>query len=567
MRHPFCSWLKLALCALALAAPALAQTYSLTPPTVGSGNVADADPPVLRPTTQPCRVQLFSNLQSGGSTQNFTYAPPADCPGPWSKVVFNGDFTATGTNQFDRTAEIQLGDVMIYYGTTQEPSPTEQPTWHVESDLTDYTALFKTSQPGTFELANYIEGPYCCYQTASAYLEFYPANFRNPAPRTADQVLPLPQTAGSQQLSTPTSTISETFNLPANVEEAYLDVFTQGQQTDEFWWSCIPNDALTALAATNPCGNTAFRQAAITIDGKPAGIAPIYPYVFTGGFDPYDWRPIPGIQTLNFKPYRVNLTPFAAELDNGSPHTVAVSVYNANNYFLADATLLLFQDHHSQKVTGALTTNTLTATPAPSIQENLAGFATNGKASIATEDAQSYKVSGYLNTSHGKVETTVDSSLTFTNEQVITNAGNAQTWAQLTHANRKTTTREGFLSTEKTDNLTFPLNVNYAFIQNADGTGSQTVGFDQKLSEYKSESLLGFLLYESSMTDHVQPTDTLTFDASFNLTGAPVNHSAETYTFTDSYGHCWDRTVKAQNELVSAVSDGQNCRGGVNHWQ
>ncbi len=54
----------------------------------------------------------------------------------------------------------------------------------------------------------------------------------------------------------------------------------------------------------------------------------------------YDVR-IVGIHTLNFEPYRVDLAPFAALLGNGRPHSVAVSVYNANGYFSATATLLL----------------------------------------------------------------------------------------------------------------------------------------------------------------------------------------------------------------------------------
>ena len=568
MRHPFSSCLRLALFSLAFAVPAIAQTYSLTPPVIGSGSVADADPPVIRPTTKPCKVQLFTGFTFNGyNTQTFSYTPPADCPAPWSKVVFGADFGVTGTNQFDRTAEIQLGDTMIYYGTTEEPSPTEQPTWHVESDVTDYTSLFKTAQPGTIELGNTVEGPYCCEQYGSAYLEFYPANYTNPAPRTADQVLPLPETAGAQTLNTSTDTISETFTLPANIEEAYLDVFTQGQQGDEFWWSCVPNDALTTLANTYPCGNTAFRQAEITVDGKLAGLAPIYPYVFTGGFDPYDWRPIPGVQTLDFKPYRINLTPFAGVLDDGKPHTVAVSVYNANGYFLADATLLIFQDHYSTKVTGYLTGSTLGPTPAPTVAENLGNFATSGTGSVTTNQAQSYKLTGYVNTSHGTVTTAVESQLGFYNSQVITQAGGQQAWAQITSAKRKTITTEDGLSLEKVDDLTFPLNVFYNFTQHSNGNGSQTVEFDQKLTESTSESLLGYLLYSSTMTDHVNPIDQLNFDSSFNVTGNPRNHSTETYTFTDTLGHCWDRTVSADHELVSATSDGASCPGGVNHWK
>ena len=118
--------------------------------------------------------------------------------------------------------------------------------------------------------------------------------------------------------------------MPTNVEAAYLDVFAQGQQGDEFWYTCAPNDVAAEL---ENCGNSSFREAEVTIDGTAAGVAPIYPWIFTGGIDPFLWRPIPGVHTLNFEPYRVDLTPFAGVLSNGQPHTVAISVYNANVYF------------------------------------------------------------------------------------------------------------------------------------------------------------------------------------------------------------------------------------------
>ena len=96
----------------------------------------------------------------------------------------------------------------------------------------------------------------------------------------------------------------------------------------------------------------------------------MYPWIYTGGVDPLFWEPIPSVQTLNFVPYRVDVTPFAGVLSNGQPHTVALRVFNANGYFSATANLLLYQDHHSQQVTGAVTANTI-GVPNPSITENL----------------------------------------------------------------------------------------------------------------------------------------------------------------------------------------------------
>lgn len=570
MFYPASRWLLPAFGSLALTlafvTPSQAQwqSYSLTPPTVGSGNVADADPPVIRPTTTPCFVQLFNDFQSGPNSESFNYAPPADCPGPWSKVVFVGDFGDTGTNQFDRTAQILLGNVMIYYGTTQEPSPTEQPKWHVESDVTDYSALFKSSQTGTFSLGNYVEGPYCCSQYVSAYLEFYPANPVNPAPKTASQVLSLTSTPGAQGLGTGEATISQTFTLPTNIEKAYLDVYLQGQNEDEFWWSCIPNNALPILGAEYNCGNTPFRQSEIWVDGKPAGIAPVIPYVFTGGVDPDFWRPIPGIQTLDFKPYRVDLTPFAAKLSNGEKHTISFNVDNADNYFLADATLLLFQDPGSSTVTGDLTGDTLGPIPNPAVVEDLANYATTGAGSITVQEGQLYTVSGYVNTSHGRVDTTVEGQLSFTNTQVYT--AFTETLTQETKAYRKSSTTEGPLTYEAVDNIVFPFSYSFSESLNSDGSGSETLGITQKLTENTSNSILGVPFYESIYTVQVAPIDELDFNASGELTSEPIDTNTETYTYGDTQGHCWSRSVSANDALVSAVSDGQGCPHGKNQW-
>ena len=76
------------------------------------------------------------------------------------------------------------------------------------------------------------------------------------------------------------------------------------------------------------------------------------------------------MHTLNFEPYRVDLTPFAGVLSDGQPHTVAVNVYNADGYFSATATLLLYLDAGSSQVTGAVTSNTI-GQPNPVIHENI----------------------------------------------------------------------------------------------------------------------------------------------------------------------------------------------------
>ena len=89
---------------------------------------------------------LFKNQEFADySAQTFTYTPPDRCAAPWAKVIFVGDFNVTEGIQFDRTAAIYVGHVNVYYGTTPEPDPSLGPTWHVERDITDYSAANATS--------------------------------------------------------------------------------------------------------------------------------------------------------------------------------------------------------------------------------------------------------------------------------------------------------------------------------------------------------------------------------------------------------------------------------------
>ena len=95
-----------ALALFGLATMASAQVVVVGPtPQVGSSNPATAAPTVMRPTTTPCVVTLFANQEFANfSAKTFSYTPPANCPGPWAKVVFTADFTVTAGRQYDRTA-------------------------------------------------------------------------------------------------------------------------------------------------------------------------------------------------------------------------------------------------------------------------------------------------------------------------------------------------------------------------------------------------------------------------------------------------------------------------------
>jgi Peptide N-acetyl-beta-D-glucosaminyl asparaginase amidase A len=538
----------------------------VVPPTpqIGSSNPATAEPAVPRPSTKPCVVQLFQDLAFDNFTPYaYAYTPPAACPGPWAKVVFTADFTVTAGTQYDRTAAFYLGHANIYYGTTAEPRSTLSPSWHVERDVTDLSAIFKSQQTGEANLGNFVGVSggvdYDGIIYANAALEFYPANFGNPAPRVADFVIPVNGSGGDAgTLNTTADQITQTLNLPENVESVYLDVIAQNQIGDEFWYFCVPNSETGPLES---CGNTAFRETEVSIDGGPAGVAPVYPWIFTGGIDPFLWEPIPGVQTLDFVPYRVNLTPFAGLLGNGDTHSIAVSVYNANSYFLATANLLVYLDHGSAKTSGGLITNTLSAAPAPVIQNNITTTSSGSTGHILTTSSRKFSISGYLDTSQGRIVTTVAQNVDFSNNQEfdVNATTDVQNLQQLTTVRSITTTSHGpFVRTSRV-NFRYPLSIDYSFNENTDGSYTQTTAVQQSDMEEKDTSFAGLPLYHSELNNQVSSKDVLYVSSGFSITGNSGSQSSQTYTWKDSLGACYSRTVTSQEQVLTSVINGQEC--------
>lgn len=538
-----------------------ATPAQVPPPTIGSQNTVTADPPVPRPPEKPCIVPLFAGYQFVNfNIQSYQFTPPAGCPGPYEKIVFTADFSVTAGVQYDRTAIIDLGYVNIYFGTTAEPGQNLAPSWHVERDETDYAALFSSLQTGHVILGNIVNSTYTGIISGSAELEFYPAQDKqdwNDAERSADAVLPLMQPNGSGGFNEPaflyttTDQLATTFSLPQNIERVYLDVITQSQIGDEFWYSCVPNDVATELES---CGNTAFREGEISIDGTPAGVAPVYPWIYTGGLDPLLWAPIPGVQTLNFVPYRVDLTPFAGVLSNGQQHTVALSVFNANSYFSATGTLLLYLDHGSKQVTGEVTENTLSAAPNPSITENVQTDSSgNVTGTVSTTSSRAFKVAGFVNTSHGKVETEVQQFVNFKNVQNfnITATTYTQDVSQQTGVQSMTAAGQGQSWFQTQETFYYPLTFNYTDTFAADGSATQLAYVSQ---EYEKDLVSPY--YVSFVDNKVNSTDLLELNSSFQIIGNSGAQSSQTYNWFDTRGEDYFCKLTSENNALSAISKG-----------
>lgn len=427
--------------------PASAGEMAATasPSVVGTRDTVLASPQVPRPSGTPCIVELFRNVALEGEGRpwfgdgdTFAYAPPAACPGPWAKVILKVDVRNADPNTYLdglMFAHVSIGGVPLYSGGGQD---NDVPThWHVERDVTDYSAVLRQAAEGILEARALPRYPPAFHQPyhVTATLLFYPPNALNAAPRVADQVLPLAE-AGWHSVATPADRLSALLQLPRNVERAYLDIMAHPRYgNDLFWFTCMPDAALAAYPelrsplAMGPnrrglegdlpaqgCGGGSFRHVLVRIDGQPAGLAPIHPRLYPQLNPLWNWpalnQPTPPPQALNFLPYRVDLSPFAGVLSDGAPHEVSLSVLGSADIadFDLTGTLLVYRDASTPQVAGVVTANTLAGQSlAPTVAEALERPAPDRVAgSVTTAFERSYVIDGYVDTSRGRVRNVVE---------------------------------------------------------------------------------------------------------------------------------------------------------------
>lgn len=534
----------------------------------GAGYPVTADPPVSHPAEAPCVDKLFnphtpplvpsqSPVGTFGdySDHPFNYTPPANCPGPYAKIVLKVHFNVSQGVQYDRSGAIWIGATNVFFGTTAEPGSNASPSWNVERDVTEYAPIFVQPSTGQASVYNIVNSQYTGVIYGTAQLDFYPATKQFPAGASADAVYPLSAgpTGGYVNLTDPSSQMTGTFTFPQNVQAAYLDVFLESQSGDEFWYSCFPNDLAQKL---NNCGNTGFREGEVSVDGQPAGVAPVYPWIYSGGFDPYLWVPIPGVETLNFKPYRVDLTPFAAQLDDANPHTIAVSVFNNDNYFAANAALLVYLDHGSSVVTGALVGNGTALSPAQNVVEHVKiDPSGNAAGSIDVTATHPVSLKGYVITSKGRITTKVTQNVAFSNVQNIAiNASEfKQNIKQTTTISSDTTTSSKAGTSRQHSASTWPLTVKYLYAVQSSSNATQTVDILQT----KNANGLDQTRHKSvawSLLDTVHSSDVLNFTASGY---SPSNgKSRQQYQSVNVDGRCWNKTITSLNYLLTGSTQG-----------
>jgi Peptide N-acetyl-beta-D-glucosaminyl asparaginase amidase A len=388
---------------VAAPATALAATAAAPPPEFGTSwdNPRTAGPPVPVPDTKHCSVLLVDHAFRDYSVYTNDFRPPPKCSPRWSKVVLRMDGVVAG-RQFDRLGWLDVGGVRLLTTSTPEPSPAGI-TWHVEKDVTQLAPLFEEQRQVQMYLGNTVDETYTGVLDIKVWLDFYqPGAGQGPA-TTADQVLPMTGTHRDD------SDLVGSLTVPRNTTRLLADVFATGSGggCEEFWDTSAP----AGTGYSCPDG-LPYREVDVSIDGRIAGTALPYAVVYTGGWsNPFLWYNIPAPQAFDIPPLHYDLTPFAAQLDDGLAHDVRLSVVGlppGQGGWTLSPRFRVWTDPELDVVTGGLT-----AYDAPdAVLDSTVTGANDAAGSVALQATRAFNATGWLQTSRGLVSTTVQRHLT-----------------------------------------------------------------------------------------------------------------------------------------------------------
>ncbi|MFF4692727.1 peptide-N4-asparagine amidase [Streptomyces sp. NPDC001307] len=490
-----------------------------------------AAPPVERPHTTSCQVTLADAQFRDFTPYRGAYTPPQGCGDHWSKVVLRLDGKVKG-RQYDRLGYLHVGGVEILRTSTPEPSP-DGIEWHVEKDVTRYSDTFRSPQDVEMLIGSVVNDTYTGVIDVHVTLTFYAGH---PTWQTPDRVLTLADTPDGTTLTT-----------PRNSERIVAEVYATGSGggCEEFWYLTVADPASYSCKADHG----PYREVQIKVDGQLAGIAAPFPNVWTGGWsNPFLWYVVPAPGAFDVRPIEYDLTPFAGLLNDGRAHRVEVSVVGVpagQSGWSAPVNVLVWQDAHRAHVTGALTGNRATDIA------NSSTYLPGSENRVNTEAGHRLTVSGYLDTSHGRVTTTVTRTLANTSVHRWTDGENTDgldaTWSD---DQTVTVGGHGPARTTHTDR-TYTMN------------GTTTIGADDRL---RTVLTLGdrasvVELRDGRRTAWSRLDDTYSGDAAYTI-NVPrdqrhaVGTSTERYRLYGSDG-CYDRSLTTVQGVLT--EDRERC--------
>ncbi|MGH3416953.1 MAG: peptide-N4-asparagine amidase [Actinocrinis sp.] len=515
--------------------------------------------PVSRPDTPHCTVTAMRHDFANSYGQPFvgTLTPPGACAGPWSKVVLDWSGSVAG-RQYDRLAGVWIGGAEVLRTSTPEPDPAGI-SWHVDADVSRFIPLLRGPQPIVVDLGNIVNGTYTGTYHMTLTVTYYTASRRHPAAASADQVVPVSQggttSAGWWSLTNGQSA-TQAVTFPRNLSGATLEVFARGGGCEEFWYTNVPDAYNQAHPGYGLCGGGSYREVRVEVDGRLAGVAQPFPAIYSGGITPTMWRPIMSVDSLRTQPYSIDLTPFAGLLSDGRPHQITLlPPTGVTDVWTMDGSLFLTTDHGAAHTGGALLSDTIT--PEPALTSGWTS-PSSGTDVITASAARNWTVSGYVDTSHGRVTTTVRQHTSYSNSDTVTRSGLDQAVSQRDSGSTTVTSltrghgRDGHRSSATRDTWSYPIEVTSFYQPSATGSGYLVKGTaDVSRITTSAVAADGDWRTNARLDDHVTATGVLQRDDSGTVLQADGADSQDYFALNAGSG-CYHDRIAADHGYVTS---------------
>ena len=190
-----------------------------------------------------------------------------------------------------------------------------------------------------------------------------------------------------------------------------------------------------------------------------------------------------------------------------------------------------------------------------------------------TRADQSYVIEGYVNSPSGRVNTRVEQSLNFNNNQTFSTVD--------PHTTRHVTEQSGRVTGSSTStggdssgralsrSLDYSLTADVLRRANSGHSRTHTVHLHQIYDKHIEQRENGFPPYTASVRNVRTAVDTVNFNFNAGHVGLSGNRnqtSTQTFDFTNSLGDCYKAELKANAGKVTSFTEGKGCSAKPMHW-
>ncbi|KAF7830918.1 peptide-N4-(N-acetyl-beta-glucosaminyl)asparagine amidase A [Senna tora] len=203
---------------------------------------------------------------------------------------------------------------------------------------------------------------------------------------------------------------SKRIRIPPNAHRVVLELYVSFHGNDEFWYSNPPDSYITTNGLSTGRGNGAYREVYVTIDGEAVGSEIPFPVIFTGGINPLFWGPIVAIGAFDLPSYDMDLTPFLGKLLDGAEHSFGIGVTQGISFWLVNANLHIWLDHHSLMVQASQFNH---KRPELTIDRQEEFIGLDGTFEVEAE--RETQIAGWVSSSAGNLTTIISQGFSFKN--------------------------------------------------------------------------------------------------------------------------------------------------------